>query len=375
VAWSGTTYAAAGDFVTGSPGDTLAFTSTDGVTWAQHATGLGSDCGGCTELVLGVAYAGGFFYALGVDASIFRSSDGAAWTRVMAATGRGLPGMGIGTTLGAVGYGASTFVAVGGPFLAIFSSSDGVTWTSRHVTTCCKGNFPTIAFGSWTTPTAGQAFVVAAEDGVHSSTDGLTWAATPAFALGAPNDSLDGVVYAGGQFVAVGRHSTGVGYTGIVLTSSDGMTWTDQSATAAITIGLDALAWGAGHFVAFGTAPNVSSDGVHWTPENDGTTDAISALAFGSGLFVGIDNATGTSTLTSPDGVTWTSHTTSVTVAGPGSLAFGNGMFLAPTLATSTDGLTWTAHGYPVGGQLSAATATPSGWVGVGLAASFWTHP
>src|ERR1019366_9288638 len=112
VAWSGTTYAAAGDFTTGGlPASTLAYTSPDAVTWTQHATGLGADCGGCAELYLGVAYAGGFFYGLGVDASIFRSSDGASWTRVMAATGRGQPGMDIGTTLNAVGYGASTFVA------------------------------------------------------------------------------------------------------------------------------------------------------------------------------------------------------------------------------------------------------------------------
>jgi hypothetical protein len=325
---------------------------------------------------LGVAYAGGFFYGLGVDASIFRSSDGASWTRVMAATGRGQPGMGIGTTLNAVGYGASTFVAIGGPFLGVFTSSDGVTWTSRHSAACCKGNSASIAFGSWTKPTAGQAFVIAAEDGIHSSTDGLTWPAAPAFALGAPNDGLAGVVYAGGQFVAVGRHFVGGGnYTGIVLTSPDGITWTDESTTAAITIGLDSLAYGAGHFVAMGTAPNVSSDGVHWTPENDGTTDPIAALAFGSGLFVAIDSASSTSTLTSPDGATWTSHTTSVPVSSGGSLAFGNGMFLAPTLATSTDGLTWTAHGYPVEGQMVAATGAPGGWIGVGYATSFWAHP
>jgi hypothetical protein len=379
VAWSGTTFVAAGDFTTGgSPTSTLAFTSTDGVTWTQRNTSLGSGCGSCGELFLGVAYAGGSFYALGNSDSILRSSDGVTWTQVMAPTGRGLPGQGISTGLGAVTYGESLFVAAGGPYLAMFSSSDGSTWTSRHVSGCCGGNNASIAFGSWTTPSAGSAFVVAAENTVHTSTDGVTWPASPTYSL-ATGDYLAGVVYAGGQFVVVGWHylGTGMNYTGIVLTSPDGATWTDQSATASITTQLMALAYGGGKYVATGEGASVSSDGIHWTPETQGTTDVMSSLAYGGGLFVAIDGTNGTQTYTSPDGMAWTLHQNPSVSLGNGygtALAYGNGTFLAPSLATSTDGVSWTAHAGP-NAQMTTAVYGPVGWVGVGATTTFWTHP
>jgi hypothetical protein len=296
---------------------------------------------------------------------------------VMVPTGRNAPGMGNSTALGGVAYGNGLYVASGGPFLGIFTSPDGVTWTSRFAQPCCGGNFSEVAFGSWTTPTPGLAFVVVAENSLYSSTDGLSWGAGPAFSR-PTGDYLTGVTYAGGQFVAVGFHGAGATAIGVVVTSPDGVTWTDRTSTASIAADLNAgVAYGGGKFVATGNAAYVSTDGVTWTPENAQSTDLMATIAYGAGLFVSVDGATGgTDIITSPDGIQWTKRQTSTSLgAGYGNtLAFGNGIFLAPTLATSTDGITWTSKPTPEG-QMTNAVYGANGWVGVGYGTSFWAHP
>ncbi len=362
VAWAAGTYVAAGDFQSGSNNAGEIFTSTNAQTWTGHNSQLWQ------EKLVAVQAAGGRLYALGAAGSIARSSDGtgASWTQAMAGS----------DDLGAIAYGNSTYVAAGGHALGIFSSSDGISWTSRFAQPCCGGNFPSAAYGSWTTPSAGKAFVIAVENTIFSSVDGITWPSSPAFST-TTGTYLIGVVYGGGQFVVVGFRYNGASYTGVVVTSPDGVTWTDRTSAANITSEMYAVAWGGGQYVATGVGASISPDGVTWTPYNDQSADLMASMAYGAGLFVALDGSTGADSITSPDGVHWTPHHYAFSIAnGYGNaLAFGNGQFLAPTLATSIDGLTWTTNPYPTGGQFAAGVYGPGGWVGVGNGMSFWTHP
>lgn len=83
---------------------------------------------------------------------------------------------------------------------------------------------------------------------------------------GTPN-TLWGVCYGGGQFVAVGEHGT-------ILTSPDGLTWTAR--TSGTNVWLTAVAYGLGNYIAVGDAGTIlkSYDGVDWSavPPDGATT-------------------------------------------------------------------------------------------------------
>jgi hypothetical protein len=84
--------------------------------------------------------------------------------------------------------------------------------------------------------------------------------------------SLDSVIYAGGQYVAIGS--------GNALTSPDGTHWT---AHAEAQLG-GSIAYGNGLYVACGgTSCWYSTDGATWTPASvpSGDSNALQSVAFG----------------------------------------------------------------------------------------------
>lgn len=160
---------------------------------------------------------------------------------------------------------------------------------------------------------------------IMTSPDGVTWTERP--------NSFDGgflydVCWSGTKFVAVGFNSA---ITKSVMTSPDGITWTVQ------TCGLDTGA----------------ATGVDWSPSLS--------------LFVVVGNSgPGSTTFTSPDGVTWTSRTTSmqrgyrVYWSSDLTLWIAGGANAARTahIFTSPDGTTWTTRTTPLytGGPTTAGT-------------------
>lgn len=172
--------------------------------------------------------------------------------------------------------------------------------------------------------------------------------AFPAFAV--PVDSLDqwhwrnplpqgntliGVTYGNGTFVAVG-------YAGTVLTSPDGVNWTNRTSGTSNLLG--SVIWGNNTFVVVGDAGTVltSPDGVSWTSRASGTSNSLHEVTWGNGTFVAVGDGT---VLTSTDGVNWTSKTlgTSTYLVG---VTWGNGTFVAvgegSTTLISPDGVNWT---------------------------------
>ncbi len=365
---SGSLFAAAGDAEV--TGEERVYTSTDGATWTAHLTGDGNDP------MHGAAYLGGAFYMASADGEILRSSDGSSWSPVVSRT----------PDFGGLAYGGSTYVAVGN-FGAIWSSPDGLTWTARHAAYDIN-TLRNVVYGaglakplfvapvSTSNPVSGPTWYVL------TSPDGVTWTQ----AASGPDAYPAGVAYGGPSvsFVIVGG-GNGNKPNGWAFTSPDGVTWT-RSANASTTINTDlgAVTYGGGQFVASGTGVYTSPDGVTWTKQSVPSTDEFGAIAFGNGTYVALDTQMLESTvLTSPNGITWTAHSVSFgnnTYIG-GALAFANGAFLGSGLSTSTDGVTWTTPaGFPnvpggVNGGIFASAAYAQGrWIGVGLAGTVVTH-
>ena len=162
-----------------------------------------------------------------------------------------------------------------------------------------------------------------------------------------------------GLFVAVGNT--------LVMTSPDGITWTDRSCVSGTWRGVT-YSPDVNLLVAVGQTPGTgrimtSPNGINWT---DRTTGAMGGEAFRKvtwadsiGLFVAVanTNASTSNVSTSPDGITWTDRSTPDTVtlrdvawspeldilAAVGSTSLPPG---TTYVTSSTDGITWTARSY-----------------------------
>lgn len=234
----------------------------------------------------------------------------------------------------AIAYGNSTYVAVanGTTTSTAATSPDGINWTSRLM--------PTTAF-SWTGVAYGGTTFVAVATGTNiaaTSPDGITWTARtlPSTA------NWTGVYYGGGLFVAFVNGTT------TAATSPDGITWTTRTLPSASA--WTAGTYGGGTHVIISASSGVaatSTDGASWTSRTF-PANTFGSIAYGNGTFVAIATVNSTNAAaTSPNGTTWTTQTLPITqVWGP--IAFGNGSFTvvggtgASVSATTTDGVTWT---------------------------------
>jgi hypothetical protein len=141
-------------------------------------------------------------------------------------------------------------------------------------------------------------------------------------------NSLSDVKYLQGTFVAVGN--------GVILTSSDGASWTSG------TVGTDAdnlqgVAYGGGVFIAAGYRRDTldtiifsSTDGREWTSLDTGLHYAIQDVTYGNGTFVavGFGLTQPIAILTSSDGAIWLSGGTEIQGSIRG-VTYGNGIFVA----------------------------------------------
>jgi len=103
-----------------------------------------------------------------------------------------------------------------------------------------------------------------------------------------------------GLFVTVGDN-------GIILTSSDGISWTKR--TSGTTKNLYGVTYGNSTFVTVGDNGTIltSSDGTSWTKRTSGTSEHLYEVTYGDGLFVTVGG--NGDILTSSDGTSWTERT------------------------------------------------------------------
>ena len=160
--------------------------------------------------------------------------------------------------------------------------------------------------------------------------------------------SLVGIVHddASGAFVAVGSGGT-------ILSSTDGITWTQP--TSGTTAGLNAVARGDGLFVAVGESGAIltSPDAVLWTQQtatfHTSPPPALSGVGYGNGIYVVVGLGT---IMTSPDGVRWGERNIPASVFGTPlftSVTSANGLYVVSgsDLLISSDGVNWTEPALP----------------------------
>jgi hypothetical protein len=240
----------------------------------------------------------------------------------------------------AVAYGGGIFAAVGSGSLGA-TSPDGVTWTQRTLP-YANAYYDGMAYGN------GVFLAVAGGNQAATSPDGVTWTQRTL----PSNQATCVVAYGGGQFVALWNGIT------FAAASTDGINWQTYSAPA---FSPDYAAYGNGTFVVVGSGVSTcltSTNGTSWTVRTlPVVSPRWSGIAYGSGLFVVIDEGSGSGSpvyLTSPDGIAWTQRALPVS-ADWRAVTYGDGAFVIvssgtpSTTLTSTDGLTWTQRALPIG--------------------------
>jgi hypothetical protein len=227
------------------------------------------------------------------------------------------------------------------------------------------------AYGNGTYVVAGTAYTGTGASAVGSfvvltATDGTNWTVTQPL----PNMNIENIyqiAYGNGTFVAVGRMPGKEHDSGVVLTSGDGVHWTENS----FDIEFNSIVYGAGIFVLIGYNNNyTSTDGVNWTPipkQYAGALYEYSQLLYTGSVFADFN---GTQFASSPNGavwqtqdmglIDWSAYAAVPTMDYPGvsvtGAVYGDGMYVAvgayypdpqkgspyPIVITSPDAVKWT---------------------------------
>lgn len=218
----------------------------------------------------------------------------------------------------------------------------GSTWTLRNPLPTQEN----LHAAAW----SGSRFVVAGNAGlILVSSDGISWSMRAAGVASA----LHGAAFTGGQFVVVGEAGT-------VLTSPDGNTWTKRATSTTKT--LRAVVWTGSSLVAVGDDGTAitSPTGTVWTTRFTGTSlDLLAAVWTGAKVFavgeLGI-------TLESVTGGAW-SQSSQVPALSFTGVTWDGGQLIASTsggtLHTSPTGAAWTQR------HSGAASLASVLWTGV----------
>lgn len=296
--------------------------------WHVRTSGTGANLNAVT-------YGTGTFVAVGQSGTILISSDGTNWTQSVS---------GANTNLYGVAWGADRFVAVGDG--TILASSNTVNWAQETCPT--TQNLKAV---KWLD---GRFLVVGGNGTVLDSTDGQSW--TPRNSGTAYG--LRSLSHGNGVF-CFGAESTS--NTGLISTSPDGITWSNQLGSGFFT--LYDMAFGQDRFVALSVRgrTQLSTDGTVWTTGQAGDADYLFGITFAQGIFVAVGgpySGGAQKIVTSADGINWqqrpinTGYSPSLQ-----SVAYGNGSFVAVggkglILQSDPYWKLWVANSTPLGSPI-----------------------
>lgn len=260
-------------------------------------------------------------------------------------------------TLRRVIFANSLFVAVGTS--SCFTSSDGITWTSRTIP---AGTYTDVIY-------ANGLYVAYGSSGILStSADGITWTSRSAGA-----QTFNQIIYANSLFVAVAN-------AGLIYTSSDGVAWTLR--TSGTTQAINGVCWNGSNYVAVGANGRVltSADGVTWTVSVDGSLSTFNqvevidgkTVAFGTSACVVVAGATRSVPMLSG---AWQYSVTTTSATNPRSVAYnGSDRYVAVgangAVLTSSDGQAWTGRNSTLAGSLNAVFYLNGNYIAMGPSGS-----
>ena len=231
------------------------------------------------------------FVAVCGSGAIFTSPDGITWTpQTSATTG----------SLAAVAWGGGQFVAVGGIGTApvnghmgkgvILTSRDGQTWTNQEPNSELGDTIDSILYAGGQYVAGGSAVDIFGDHDptpVYTSTDGVAWSRHVLFA--APGPAMLGLAYNGTRYVAVGGASALSPQPRTVVSSTDAITWDVETLPDALNLdSLYAVTWTGSRFVAVGGfgAVLTSPDGVTWGSDFTGSSGYFTAVGSANGTCV-----------------------------------------------------------------------------------------
>ena len=217
--------------------------------------------------------------------TVLTSPDGVTWTRRNVHYGASTASyydnfkpFNTSNPLFCVIWGDNKFVAVGGPVLAtevmwgtIVSSADGINWNEiddlPH-----ELHFHSISDVVWN----GRIYVAVTEssNNIFTSTDGVNWTSSN---LDMSYSFLNSIAWNGNQFTAVGKS---------ILTSPEGTNWTEHS--SGVDGHLYDITWSGSQFVAVGSNGIIqsSSNGASWSEHTSGTASNLHGIAGNGSQFV-----------------------------------------------------------------------------------------
>ncbi len=313
----------------GSPYTPVAFRSTNGTDWSAVTIPLVTNA-----FPLTATFGAGRFLAVDYSGVAYSSTDLLTWT----SAANIMPYAPY--TLGSA-YVNGVFIVAGNDGL-LNSSADGLTWGQAVLNGVTGKTLNGIASG------AGRYILVGAKGKIIASAGNLqSWSAV----ISPTADRLDDVIFANNLFVAVGENGT-------ILTSSDGLGWTNQ--TRGANHDLDGLAVANGLAVAVGKGGAIltSTDGAAWSYRQAPGGASLHGVAYGNSQWVAVGDST--NIFTSVNGLNWTAHWPGFSFSYLKSVLYANNLWVAVgtngQIITSPDALSWTTQYSPVAYDLNEVT-------------------
>ncbi len=283
-----------------------------------------------------------------------------------------------------------SLLATAVPVLPAAAGSGYTLPPSTQLRAVAYGNGTYVAAGGYddasVTPGAGSALFL-------TSPDGSTWTVQPVM----NNIGIVDIAFGNGLFVAVGSMPGKTHTSGVVLTSGDGVHWTQNS----FDIEFNSIVYGNGTFVLIGYNDNyTSTDGVNWTPiakQYAGALYEYSQLLYTGSVFADFNE---TQFASSPNGTVWQTEDMGVIDwskylnifpdIGVTGAVYGDSRYVAigtyypstvaegssyPIVITSPDGVKWTMTKLAASCQLEKITFGNGTFVATGLDGSILTSP
>ena len=257
--------------------------SLNGIDWtAGGSPGVSSNC---------LAYGSGYFACLSRNSGVSTvsiSADGQTWQTISLTYA--------GAAYSGITYGDSGFVAVSSTGLLLgFVPTFWVSPTQvANSTKLNSSDWSGLTYGNGSFVTVGQGLIQTTQD------YGNTWSA---FTV---SNTLASVTYSSDieTFLALpGLFDDGV------YTSTDGLTWTLSQTLPSIPSAQTSVAYGDGKFVTLLNGDSnvfYSRDGVNWSISTLSGSDPWSSITYGNEKFVAVSNNSNYPLMYSSDGLSWT---------------------------------------------------------------------
>jgi hypothetical protein len=319
-------------------------TSTDGVQWAQQAFPVNGT-------LQSIVHGNGMFITVGgtltINPLIGVSTNGRDWFAITNTTQMGPTD---------VAFGDGRFVALcrSFPASAALVSSNGADWAAYPIEDAYTLNAITYANGLFIAVGRNYEFISdTQETRILTSPDGINWTKQALPIMASPyQPALNGIIFGGGQFLAVGEYDSYNDGGPLLLSSPDGTNWTQRYYPE--VVGLGAVLYANDSFAAMGgfwdgerwnPGTITSSDGIHWRSQPISGVSGTTAIGWGAGTFVVLGGYG--EILTSSDGDHWTNHLQGFygEALSINAVVSSTNIVVAATLngmLTSSNGLDWT---------------------------------